>query len=71
MYFSEPQEPDVLGRPLQLIAFPVQDLMDGTIYYHQSMHEGAEPVQDSFLFTVTDGINKSPEEMVNITIMVR
>lgn len=51
-------------------SFPVQDLINGYIYYIQSDHKNKEPAMDHFLFHATDGRNKSPVMTLNISIMV-
>ncbi|XP_038060993.1 extracellular matrix protein FRAS1-like [Patiria miniata] len=48
--------------------FRVQDLIDNTIYYVNSVHRNVEPTQDGFLFHVSDEENESPQYRFNITI---
>ncbi|CAG5116316.1 unnamed protein product, partial [Candidula unifasciata] len=50
------------------LQFPYADVVDGRIYYLQSDHKNKEPAQDTFLFSVNDGKNRSPVEMFNISI---
>lgn len=50
--------------------FPLLVLQGGSIWYIQSQHRDQEPVQDTFLFHITDGANNSPVERFNITIKV-
>lgn len=57
------------GQPIAV--FSVQDLIDGHIFYVQSDHTNLEPVEDGFLFHVTDGVNNSPPQIFNISIRVR
>lgn len=52
-------------------SFPLQDLLDGHVYYVQSDHKNKEAIQDSFLFHATDGVNNSPPQTFNISIIVR
>ncbi|PIK53992.1 hypothetical protein BSL78_09129, partial [Apostichopus japonicus] len=54
------------GQPIAV--FSVQDLIDGHIFYVQSDHTNLEPVEDGFLFHVTDGVNNSPPQIFNISI---
>lgn len=51
-------------------SFPVQDMLNGNIYYIQNDHKDKEPIMDGFLFIVTDGVNESPVQRMNISIKV-
>lgn len=50
--------------------FRMQDVLDGAIYYVQSLHHHSEPKRDFFAFRVSDGHNLSPIYGMNITIAV-
>ncbi|XP_033117888.1 extracellular matrix protein FRAS1-like [Anneissia japonica] len=54
------------GIPIS--SFPLQDLLDNSIFYVQSIHKDLEPTIDGLLFYVTDGENQSPLYRLNITI---
>ncbi|XP_013419183.1 extracellular matrix protein FRAS1-like, partial [Lingula anatina] len=58
------------GRPSVVTTFPLQDLLDGGVYYVQTDHKNKEPVADGFLFHVTDGTNDSPSQRFNISILL-
>ncbi|XP_069123568.1 extracellular matrix organizing protein FRAS1-like [Argopecten irradians] len=51
-------------------SLPLQDILDGHIIYIQTDHTQKEPIQDSFLFIVTDGTNQSPLQRINISIQL-
>ncbi|XP_071953706.1 extracellular matrix organizing protein FRAS1-like [Antedon mediterranea] len=55
---------------IPITSFPVQDLLDNSIFYVQSIHKGMEPTVDGFLFYVTDGENRSPLYRLNISIQL-
>ncbi|XP_064121126.1 extracellular matrix organizing protein FRAS1-like isoform X1 [Macrobrachium nipponense] len=63
---SEPQSR--AGTTTSVFNFPLFDVLGGKIKYVQSQHRHQEPVEDSFLFHITDGINESPLERLNISI---
>ncbi|XP_064918597.1 extracellular matrix organizing protein FRAS1 isoform X3 [Columba livia] len=49
-------------------SFSVQDVLDNSIYYFQSVHESIEPTSDVFSFYVSDGFSRSEVQSVNITV---
>lgn len=51
--------------------FAVSDVQESKMMYVQSQHRHQEPVQDSFLFHVSDSTNDSPVLRFNITIQVK
>lgn len=51
--------------------YTMQDVLDGGIYYIQSLHQKMEPDKDYFHFRVSDGHSKSSYYRINVTIMVR
>lgn len=51
-------------------SFSVQDVLDNSIYYFQSVHESIEPTSDAFSFYVSDGFSRSEVQSVNITVQV-
>ncbi|KAK2828336.1 hypothetical protein Q5P01_019370 [Channa striata] len=50
-------------------AFTIRDIREGNIYYVQSIHKGAEPVEDRFTFRCSDGINLSENHFFPIVII--
>ncbi|XP_070544831.1 extracellular matrix organizing protein FRAS1-like [Ptychodera flava] len=50
--------------------FSVQDIIDNVVQYVQNQHQNIEPVQDGFLFHVSDGTNQSPTYRMNISIQL-
>lgn len=52
-------------------SFPLQDVLENSIYYFQSVHESIEPTSDVFSFYVSDGFSQSEVQSINITIQVR
>lgn len=53
-----------------MMKFAVVDLQESKVTYIQSQHCYQEPVQDTFIFHVTDGTNESPVMRFNITIQL-
>ncbi|GFO33130.1 extracellular matrix protein fras1-like [Plakobranchus ocellatus] len=49
-------------------SFPLTDLLSGHVHYVQSEHLGKEPAWDAFLFSISDGINESSLQRLNISI---
>uniref|UniRef100_G1TEM3 Fraser extracellular matrix complex subunit 1 n=1 Tax=Oryctolagus cuniculus TaxID=9986 RepID=G1TEM3_RABIT len=49
-------------------SFPIQDVLENSIYYFQSVHESIEPTHDIFSFYVSDGTSRSETHSINITI---
>ncbi|KAG7168269.1 Extracellular matrix protein FRAS1-like, partial [Homarus americanus] len=56
------------GETSPMLEFALLDLQESRVTYIQSQHRHQEPVHDSFLFHVTDGMNESPVLRSNITI---
>lgn len=52
-------------------SFSIQDILESSIYYFQSVHESIEPTSDVFSFYVSDGFSQSEVHSMNITIQVR
>uniref|UniRef100_A0A5F9CE36 Fraser extracellular matrix complex subunit 1 n=1 Tax=Oryctolagus cuniculus TaxID=9986 RepID=A0A5F9CE36_RABIT len=52
-------------------SFPIQDVLENSIYYFQSVHESIEPTHDIFSFYVSDGTSRSETHSINITIEVK
>lgn len=52
-------------------SFSLQDVLENSIYYFQSVHESIEPTSDVFSFYVSDGFSQSELQSINITIQVR
>lgn len=52
-------------------SFPIQDVLENSIYYFQSVHESIEPTHDIFSFYVSDGTSRSEIHSINITIEVK
>ncbi|XP_051934281.1 FRAS1-related extracellular matrix protein 2b [Hippocampus zosterae] len=50
-------------------AFTIKDIQRHHIYYVQSIHRGAEPVEDRFTFRCSDGINFSEKHFFPIYII--
>ncbi|XP_076130115.1 FRAS1-related extracellular matrix protein 2a isoform X2 [Alosa pseudoharengus] len=50
-------------------AFSMKDVMDGNIYYVQSIHKTVEPVEDRFTFRCSDGVNFSERHFFPILII--
>lgn len=50
-------------------AFTIRDIGEGNIHYVQSIHKGAEPVEDRFTFRCSDGINLSENYFFPIVII--
>lgn len=50
-------------------AFTIRDVREGNIYYVQSIHKGAEPVEDRITFRCSDGINLSENYFFPIVII--
>ncbi|XP_034024301.1 FRAS1-related extracellular matrix protein 2-like isoform X1 [Thalassophryne amazonica] len=50
-------------------AFTIKDIKQRHIYYVQSIHKGAEPVEDRFTFRCSDGINFSERHFFPISII--
>ncbi|XP_069157214.1 extracellular matrix organizing protein FRAS1 [Procambarus clarkii] len=65
---SEPKSSS--GGASPMLEFTMKDLQEGKVTYIQSQHRHQEPIQDSFLFHVTDGTNGSPVMRFNITIQL-
>ncbi|KAI4893101.1 hypothetical protein NFI96_026772 [Prochilodus magdalenae] len=53
---------------IAVAAFRMENVQRGHIYYTQSVHRGTEPVEDSFTFQCTDGINLSDQHVFPIVI---
>lgn len=51
-------------------SFSIQDVLESSIYYFQSVHESIEPTSDVFSFYVSDGFSQSEVHSMNITIQV-
>ncbi|XP_053831515.1 extracellular matrix organizing protein FRAS1 [Vidua macroura] len=49
-------------------SFSLQDVLEKSIYYFQSVHESIEPTSDVFSFYVSDGFSQSEVQSINITI---
>ncbi|KFU86504.1 Extracellular matrix protein FRAS1, partial [Chaetura pelagica] len=49
-------------------SFSLQDVLESSIYYLQSVHESIEPTSDVFSFAVSDGSSQSELQSINITI---
>ncbi|XP_064005810.1 extracellular matrix organizing protein FRAS1 [Pogoniulus pusillus] len=49
-------------------SFSLQDLLESSIYYFQSVHESIEPTSDVFSCYVSDGFSRSEVQSINITI---
>ncbi|XP_016153247.1 PREDICTED: extracellular matrix protein FRAS1 [Ficedula albicollis] len=49
-------------------SFSLQDVLENSIYYFQSVHESIEPTSDVFSFYVSDGFSQSEVQSINITI---
>ncbi|XP_057287145.1 extracellular matrix organizing protein FRAS1 [Pezoporus wallicus] len=49
-------------------SFSLQDVLENSIYYFQSVHESIEPTSDVFSFYVSDGFSQSEVQSMNITI---
>ncbi|NXS55143.1 FRAS1 protein, partial [Brachypteracias leptosomus] len=52
-------------------SFSLQDLLEGSISYCQSVHESIEPTSDVFSFYVSDGFSRAEVQSINITIQRR
>ncbi|XP_031463336.1 extracellular matrix protein FRAS1 [Phasianus colchicus] len=52
-------------------SFSIQDVLENSIYYFQSVHESIEPTSDVFSFYVSDGFSQSEVHSINITIKRR
>uniref|UniRef100_K7G756 Fraser extracellular matrix complex subunit 1 n=1 Tax=Pelodiscus sinensis TaxID=13735 RepID=K7G756_PELSI len=52
-------------------SFSMNDVLENSIYYFQSVHESIEPTNDVFTFYVSDGFSRSETHSVNITIQQR
>ncbi|XP_029030012.1 FRAS1-related extracellular matrix protein 2a [Betta splendens] len=50
-------------------AFTIRDIREGNIFYVQSIHKGAEPVEDRITFRCSDGINLSENYFLPIVII--
>ncbi|TSX58287.1 FRAS1-related extracellular matrix protein 2 [Bagarius yarrelli] len=50
-------------------AFSIRDINDGQIRYVQSIHKGVEPVEDTFTFRCSDGVNFSGRNFFPIAII--
>lgn len=66
VHLSEPE-----SQEEEEIHFSMQDILDGSIYYYQSLHQYIEPRADFFRFRVSDGHKTSPIYRINVTITVR
>lgn len=51
-------------------SFSLQDVLENSIYYFQSVHESIEPTSDVFSFYVSNGFSQSEVQSINITIQV-
>ncbi|XP_064636452.1 FRAS1-related extracellular matrix protein 2-like [Lineus longissimus] len=49
-------------------SFTMADILNGNVNYHQSIHQGIEPIEDRFTFRCTDGVNQSPNFIFPIRI---
>uniref|UniRef100_A0A8C4U634 VWFC domain-containing protein n=1 Tax=Falco tinnunculus TaxID=100819 RepID=A0A8C4U634_FALTI len=49
-------------------SFSLQDVLENSIYYFQSVHESIEPTSDVFSFYTSDGFSQSEVQSINITI---
>ncbi|XP_062470145.1 extracellular matrix organizing protein FRAS1 [Pezoporus occidentalis] len=49
-------------------SFSLQDVLENSIYYFQSVHESIEPTSDVFSFYISDGFSQSEVQSMNITI---
>jgi hypothetical protein len=49
-------------------SFTMVDILNRKINYHQSIHQGIEPIEDRFTFQCTDGVNLSPNFIFPIRI---
>lgn len=52
-------------------SFSLQDVLENSINYFQSVHESIEPTSDVFSFYVSDGFSQTEVQSINITIQVR
>ncbi|XP_058708955.1 uncharacterized protein LOC131586148 isoform X5 [Poecile atricapillus] len=49
-------------------SFSLQDVLENSIYYFQTVHESIEPTGDVFRFNVSDGFSRSEVQSISITI---
>ncbi|XP_059401005.1 FRAS1-related extracellular matrix protein 2-like [Carassius carassius] len=54
---------------MAISAFTIRDVNDGHIHYVQSIHKGAEPVEDRLTFRCSDGVNFSERQFFPIIII--
>ncbi|XP_029456255.1 extracellular matrix protein FRAS1 isoform X2 [Rhinatrema bivittatum] len=59
------------GAPGSGPLFSIQDILENSVFYVQSIHEGTEPTSDGFSFYVTDGSSQSETHSISITIQRR
>ncbi|OXB58880.1 hypothetical protein ASZ78_012724 [Callipepla squamata] len=52
-------------------SFSIQDVLENSVYYFQSVHESIEPTSDVFSFYVSDGFSQSEVHSINISIQRR
>ncbi|XP_006816147.1 FRAS1-related extracellular matrix protein 1 [Saccoglossus kowalevskii] len=53
----------------RISSFSFKDVVDGNIYFMQSVHEGVEPTSDWFVVYADDGKNISPQVTLNVMIL--
>uniref|UniRef100_A0A8C8RJR6 VWFC domain-containing protein n=1 Tax=Pelusios castaneus TaxID=367368 RepID=A0A8C8RJR6_9SAUR len=49
-------------------SFSIQDVLENSVYYFQSVHESLEPTNDVFTFYMSNGFSHTEAHSVNITI---
>ncbi|XP_074849859.1 extracellular matrix organizing protein FRAS1 isoform X2 [Carettochelys insculpta] len=52
-------------------SFSINDVLENSVYYFQSLHESLEPTKDVFTFYVSDGFSRSATHTVTIAIQQR